>query len=152
MTPGVVLKGETKVTAVVVGVVKTPESADDPAAIVLNSGVDRLAAAKTVFGPPSLEAWVPPEVAKPLVATISSEFDQALGTGMVNVDRSDYLVYREGDPLLPLKLGRRRHRRPHPRARRARSRQYRAGDGAAPHPGDRCAAQLRRDQRAGLLR
>ncbi|WP_433862207.1 ABC transporter permease [Streptomyces sp. L7] len=48
---------------------------------------------------------MPPEVAKPLVAAISSEFDQALGTGMVNVDRSDYLAYREGDPLLPLKLG-----------------------------------------------
>ncbi|MEN2737254.1 ABC transporter permease [Microbacterium sp. X-17] len=98
-----VLKGDSKVTAVVVGIVTTPESPDDATAIMLNSGVDRLGVAH--LGPPYLEAWVPPEVAKPLVAAITAEFDQALGKGMVNVDRSDYLAYEDSDPLLPLKLG-----------------------------------------------
>ncbi|MEY9953161.1 ABC transporter permease [Leifsonia sp. EB34] len=101
-----VLQGESKVTAPVIGVVKTPESPDDAMAIVLNSAVGRLAGAQTLpFGAPSLEAWVPPEVATPLVEAIRTEFDQALGKDAVSVDRIDYLANRDGDPLLPLKLG-----------------------------------------------
>lgn len=101
-----VLDGESKVTALVIGVVKTPESPDDATAIVLNSSLDRLAASQTrPFEPPSREAWVPPEVAAPLVSAITAEFDQALGKDVVSVDRTDYMANRDRDPLLPLKLG-----------------------------------------------
>lgn len=101
----IVLKGDTKVTAVVIGVMKTPDSPDDPTAIILNSGVDRLTAGRPAdFGPPSLEAWVPPELAKPLAEAITAEFDQALGQGMVSVNRNDYLASQDGDPMLYFKL------------------------------------------------
>ncbi len=100
-----VLKGESKVTAVVIGVVKTPDAPEDATAIVLNSGVDRLTTGRTAdFGPASLEAWVPPERATPLVAAITAEFDQALGQGIVSVSRSDYLAQQDQDPLLFFKL------------------------------------------------
>ncbi|MCI0155956.1 ABC transporter permease [Leifsonia shinshuensis] len=101
----VVLKGETKVTVVVVGVMKTPDSPEDATAFILNSGVDRLTAGRTAdFGAPTREAWVPPELAVPLTTAITTEFDQALGPGVVSVDRNDYLAHQDVDPLLFFKL------------------------------------------------
>ncbi|GAA4146046.1 ABC transporter permease [Leifsonia shinshuensis] len=100
-----VRKGETKVTAVVVGVMKTPDAPDDATAIILNSALDRLTGGRNAdYGPPSLEAWVPPERAKPLVDAITAEFDQALGQGAVSVSRNDYLAHQDSDPLLYFKL------------------------------------------------
>ncbi|QNE33847.1 ABC transporter permease [Leifsonia shinshuensis] len=100
-----VLNGESKVTAVVVGVMKTPYSPDDATAIVLNASLDRLASSRGLdFGAPSLEAWVPPEIATPMVTAITSEFDRALGTGAISVNRNDYLAHLDQDPLWYFKL------------------------------------------------
>ncbi len=101
----IVLKGDTKVTAVVIGVMKTPDSPKDATAFILNSGVDRLTAGRNAdFGAPTREAWVPPELAVPLTTAIAAEFDQALGAGVVSVNRNDYLAYQDADPLLYFKL------------------------------------------------
>lgn len=100
-----VLRGERSVTAVVVGVVRTPEMAEQPSAIVLGAGAPALLGSDPqMYGQPTLEAWVPPELGDPLVAAITSEFEQALGKGAVSVNRSDYQASQSGDPLLFLKL------------------------------------------------
>ncbi|MFK3670178.1 ABC transporter permease [Leifsonia aquatica] len=100
-----VLHGDQKVTAVVVGVVRTPESSDQPMAMVLGAGAPALLASDPeMYGSPTLEAWVPPETGDAMVAAITGEFDRALGTGAVSVSRSDYQSYQSEDPLLFLKL------------------------------------------------
>ncbi|MBO1739857.1 ABC transporter permease [Leifsonia sp. TF02-11] len=101
----VVLNGEKKVTAVVIGVMKTPEAPEDATAIILNSGVDRLTAGRsTDFGAPTREAWVPPELAAPLTTALTAEFEGALGADAVSVNRNDYLAHQDVDPLLYFKL------------------------------------------------
>lgn len=100
-----VLRGEQKVTAVVVGIVRTPEAPDQPMAIALRAGAAVLQDADPqMYGAPTLEAWVPPELGDPMAKAISAEFDQALGAGSVSVNRSDYQAYQTEDPLLVLKL------------------------------------------------
>jgi len=100
-----VLRGEQKVTAVVVGVVRTPESSDQPMAMVLGAGAPALLASDPeMYGSPTLEAWVPPETGDAMAAAITAEFDRALGAGVVSVNRSDYQAYQTEDPLLFLKL------------------------------------------------
>ena len=97
-----VLRGEQKVTAVVIGVRKTPESPDDPTATLLNATADRLLpeGQDQMFGSPSLEGWVPPELGDSLKTAITAEFEQALGKDAVGVNRNDYLASQGQDPLL----------------------------------------------------
>lgn len=101
-----VRSGEQKITVVVIGVVRTPESPDDATAIVLAGAADRLlGSGDPMFGSSlALEAWVPPDSAEQLIDAITSEFDQQLGSGAVSVSRNDYLAYQDSDPLLFFKL------------------------------------------------
>jgi putative ABC transport system permease protein len=100
-----VTSGDGEVTAVVVGVLRT-SGYDDmaPTAFVLSSAAPQLMSIDYSGGAPAnLEAWVPPELAEPLTATIRAELDQALGAGATSVNRQDYLAAGD-DPLAFFKL------------------------------------------------
>ncbi|KRC49739.1 hypothetical protein ASE16_13685 [Leifsonia sp. Root227] len=100
-----VTSGDGEVTAVVVGVLRT-SGYDDmaPTAFVLSSAAPQLMSIDYSGGAPAnLEAWVPPELADPLTATIRAELDQALGAGATSVNRQDYLAAGD-DPLAFFKL------------------------------------------------
>ncbi|MFF2052255.1 ABC transporter permease [Leifsonia sp. NPDC058194] len=100
-----VLRGEQKVTAVVVGVVRTPDQPDQPSALVLGAGAPALVSSDPeMYGSPTQEAWVPPEVGAEMTRAITAEFERSLGVGAVSVNRSDYQAYQSEDPLLFLKL------------------------------------------------
>ncbi|UAJ78169.1 ABC transporter permease [Leifsonia sp. ZF2019] len=95
--------GEGTVTAVVIGVIRTPDNPDYPMAYGLVEGTDALIAPGTSMGN-GVEAWVPPELADPLTAALRSELGAALGANTVDVSRTDYLAYQTEDPLAALKL------------------------------------------------
>lgn len=101
-----VRRGESEVTAVVIGVVRTPESPDYPTATLLGATADRLVDAgdPDFAGPPTYEAWVPPEDGDALASAIQSELDQRLGADAVGVNRQDYQANDPGDPLALFKV------------------------------------------------
>ncbi|GAB3579687.1 ABC transporter permease [Leifsonia lichenia] len=100
-----VTSGDGEVTAVVVGVLRTSGYEDmTPSAFVLTSAAPRVMSIDYSGGAPAnLEAWVPPELAEPLTATIRAELDQSLGAGATSVSRADYLAGGD-DPLVFFKL------------------------------------------------
>ena len=97
--------GDGEVTAVVIGVLRTAGYDDvTPSAFVLSSAAPQVMSIDYSGGAPAnLEAWVPPELAEPLAATIRAELDQSLGAGAASVTRQDYLA-RGDDPLAFFKL------------------------------------------------
>ncbi|WP_085370411.1 ABC transporter permease [Leifsonia sp. NCR5] len=100
-----VLSGDGEVTAVVVGVFRTPAGEDmTPSAYVLTPASAPLMSVDYTGGAPAnLEAWVPPHLADPLAQAIREELDQSLGAGTASVNRQDYLAHGD-DPLGFLKL------------------------------------------------
>lgn len=100
-----VLRGDQKVTAVVVGMVRMPDYGDMPSAFALGATAGLLVDTSSVdYGPPWFEAWVPPELGDSLVAAMKAEFGQLLGPDAVSIDRRDYLATQTEDPLAFLKL------------------------------------------------
>jgi len=104
--PTVELMGEPNRTAVVIGV--TPSSSDyvDFELTLMWSDVaPHLTAQQLAENSATYELWVPPELSVQLEQAVLADFQGSLGDDVeVQVSRSDYLSYVEGDPLLPLKL------------------------------------------------
>ena len=86
------LSGEQPVTGVIVGI--TPSSIYDtwPTVTALYSAVDRLVAnSERQYVSPSLEMWVPPEIAEPLQEAVRRDIAGALGDDIqVDAYRQDY--------------------------------------------------------------
>lgn len=94
-----VLAGDGEVTAVVVGVLRGSKNDDTyPMAFMLASAAPQLMSVDAGAPPATLEAWVPPELAQPLIATITAELNQSLGAGTTSINRQDYLAHGD-DPL-----------------------------------------------------
>lgn len=104
--PTVQLVGESKVTAVVVGVTPSMPYETSPSAYLLNSAFERVSSPEGFeMNPPNYELWVPPELADDLIPLIQRDVAGALGEGFeVSVNRNDYAAWGGDDPLLPVKL------------------------------------------------
>jgi putative ABC transport system permease protein len=103
--PTIKLVGDTEVTAVITGVVPSPEW-DAPRLFILNSAYERVTSPEIVaVNSPSYEMWVPPELSEQLTPLIQRDVAGALGEGFqVDVNRNDYAAWAGEDPLLPMKL------------------------------------------------
>lgn len=100
-----VIRGDRRITALVVGMVRIPSDGDSPNAYVLRASGGALVDTNAFdYGPTRFEAWVPPELGDPLVAAMTSELRQLLGEDIVSVSRSDYLATQQQDPLVVMKL------------------------------------------------
>lgn len=95
--------GESTVSAVVIGVYRTPDSREYPTAVMLYDGARPLLTPGSTAGA-AIEAWVPPELAAPLTDALRAELTAALGSGVADVSRNDYLANQTEDPLAFLKL------------------------------------------------
>ena len=106
--PTIALPGSMPATGVIVAVTPSAVWEEWPSMYVLwNAYADRMTPQDLQnWGPPTYEAWVPPELADQLSALVSQDVAGALGdTFQVDVNRQDYLAWGDGsDPLLPLKL------------------------------------------------
>lgn len=110
------LLGQQDTTAVITGVVRTPEWETYPTAYML---ADAVAALPSTIGSqpgfpgmpagfpgnaPNFEMWVPPAMADELVVAVQRDLQAALGgEAMAQVHRQDYAAYGD-DHLLPMKL------------------------------------------------
>ncbi|TFB87682.1 ABC transporter permease [Cryobacterium algoricola] len=108
LNPTISLFGVNPVTAVVVGIVKSPPYNLEPTMFMLNAAYSRiestLQAATVQPAHPAYELWVPPENAADLMTHLQSDFTATLGEGtIVSVNRQDYAAYGQ-DPNLSLKL------------------------------------------------
>lgn len=95
--------GERTTSAVVVGIFRTPDSGEYPTAVMLYDSARPLLAPGSTAGA-SIEAWVPPDLARPLTDALRAELTAAVGAGVADVSRNDYLANQTGDPLAFLKL------------------------------------------------
>lgn len=106
--PTIPLPGENPATGVVIGVTPSAEWDTYPSMYVLwNAYAERMSPDDLqMWGPPSYEAWVPPELADQLSELLRADIAGSLGEGwQTEVYRSDYLAWGDDyDPLLPLKL------------------------------------------------
>ena len=106
--PTIPLPGATPATGVVIGVTPSPEWDTYPSMYVLwNAYAERMSPRDLeMWGPPSYEAWVPPELAEELSELLRADIAGSLGEGwQTDVYRSDYLAWGgDYDPLLPVKL------------------------------------------------
>lgn len=106
--PTIALPGERPATGVVIGI--TPSAEWDTYAsmfVLWNAYTERMSPQDLMmWGPPTYEAWVPPELSDQLRELLKTDIAGALGDGWeTNVDRYDYLAQGgDYDPLLPLKL------------------------------------------------
>lgn len=109
------LIGQQDTTAVIIGVLQTPEWEQFPTAFMLADSVTALPAPLGAQpGPPGMpnfplsstnfEMWVPPAIAQELVPVLQRDLQAALGTeATAQVYRGDYAAYGD-DHLLPAKL------------------------------------------------
>jgi len=106
--PTIALPGAIPATGVIIAVTPSPVWDEWPSMYVMwNAYADRMTPEDLQnWGPPTYEAWVPPELAEQLTPLISQDVAGALGEDFqVDVNRQDYLAWGDGsDPLLPLKL------------------------------------------------
>jgi putative ABC transport system permease protein len=104
--PVVHLIGSPNTVGVVVGVTAGAVEPGDLEMFMLPSAYERIAGPGQQNGnSPSEEFWVPPAVAKQLTPVVQKDLDQYFdGKYQVSVDRTDYLSYQRGDPLLAIKL------------------------------------------------
>ncbi|MGV8883995.1 MAG: ABC transporter permease [Microbacteriaceae bacterium] len=109
--PTLDLLGDSRVTAVITGVMpKVPYEDDGFLELrMLHSAWERITAPSVVSQtPPSYELWVPPKMADDLTELVRRDIAGALGTGFtVDVSRQDYAGWDGGegeDPLLPFKI------------------------------------------------
>jgi putative ABC transport system permease protein len=104
--PTVTLLGGTPTTAVIIGVVATPNQDDYPSMYILPSAFERVAddSARSQTQPLE-ELWVPPHLAKQLGPLVKRDIKGHLdGAYDVSVSRQDYRAYGGPDPLLAVKL------------------------------------------------
>lgn len=88
--PTVVIAGERPVRATVIGVVPSPYEDEMPSAFVLTAHQAQWQFQGLYPGAPSLEVWVPPEVAEELTGVITADLRSMLGDDMqVDVYRLD---------------------------------------------------------------
>lgn len=106
--PTIALPGAVPATGVIIAVTPSPVWDEWPSMYVMwNAYADRMTPQDLQnWGPPTYEAWVPPELADQLSPLISQDVAGSLGEDyQVDVNRQDYLAWGDGsDPLLPLKL------------------------------------------------
>lgn len=103
--PTVMVLGEQKTTAVIIGVFPSSEF-EDSAAYILNSAwVELIPPLEAQISPPQWEFWVPPELADQLATLIQRDMSGAMGAGVsVDVSRQDYQSWQQEDPLGPMKM------------------------------------------------
>lgn len=103
--PTIPLLGLNGATAVVTGVLPNNYPEEGPTAYMLLDAFERIAGPDAVAqGQPSLEAWVPPEIADELAERLRTDIASDLGDGVeVAVNRNDFAAFGE-DPFLPIKL------------------------------------------------
>lgn len=103
--PTVIIAGEQKITAVVIGVYPSNEF-DDSSAYLLNSAYTKIVSpAVLAISPPQWEFWVPAELSDQLSTLLQRDLSGALGKGfMLDVSRQDYQAWGQEDPIGPLKL------------------------------------------------
>ncbi len=105
--PTVTLLGDTKTTAVVVGVVPEQWPGEEPRLHILNSAYQRITPPSVMaWSTPMMEAWVPTELSDELSYRIKRDMAGALGDDVtVDVSRQDYQAWGAGfDPFGPMKL------------------------------------------------
>jgi putative ABC transport system permease protein len=99
--PVVQIAGERSITATIVGVIKDDFLQVPPQAMMLPEHYDRW-----LPGGPSMavsmQLWVPPELADPLVASIQAELAAQFPNDNVMVNRTDFAAF--GDPLSTMQL------------------------------------------------
>jgi putative ABC transport system permease protein len=98
--------GEHPTTAVVIGVTRSSPYEDTPTMYLLTEAYAAMADSAAQNGPPpGFEAWVPPDIAQQLIPLLKRDLSGAAPAGStVEVNRSDYAAYGDGDPLLPFKI------------------------------------------------
>jgi putative ABC transport system permease protein len=97
----IVLGGQRPVRTTVIGVVSDEYDGALPTAFMLRSAATRWAAVSyEMFGPPTLELWVPPEMATELTDLISRDVQATLGEGsQVDIYRQDASDFGEIDAV-----------------------------------------------------
>ncbi|PJJ72517.1 putative ABC transport system permease protein [Diaminobutyricimonas aerilata] len=106
--PSVVLQGQQDTTAVIAGVVPSGPFDDYPRGFILTEANDALGALDPAFGfgPPQVEAWIPPENADALTELVRRDITGSMGEGwQIDINRQDYLAWGSGDPLEPIRIG-----------------------------------------------
>lgn len=103
--PQVAILGDTRATAVMIGVVPDMYEGAMPQAFMLTEAADAVGISNAPWAggiSQELRIWVPSDQADAMVAVLQSDLAAALPDSSVNVYRSDYAAY--GDPFAVIQL------------------------------------------------
>lgn len=102
-SPQIMLTGDPKTTAVIIGVVPDPYPESPPSAYMLTGAAERSGIGTgAAAGPGQFKIWVQDEQAEALKAAVTSDLQQQFPGMQAQVERTDYASY--GDPFAPAQL------------------------------------------------